>query len=243
MKIKNPFAIFNKFDLMLWLLSVSIILLSYVLGGGSSILILIASLIGVTSLIFTAKGNVLGQMLTVIFSLIYGVISFQFQYYGEMITYLGMTLPIAVMSVVSWMKHPYENDKAEVEVAKLGKKQKVCMIILTVGVTTLFYFVLKYFNTANIVFSTISIATSFLASYLMLFRSPAYAVAYAANDIVLIILWILATFENNKYFSMVVCFFVFFANDIYGFCSWKKMRDRQSCNSKETCYEMMTSKK
>lgn len=53
------------------------------------------------------------------------------------------------------------------------------------------------------------------------------ALAYAANDIVLIILWILASLYDIRYVSVVVCFIAFFANDIYGFVSWRKMKTRQ----------------
>lgn len=30
-----------------------------------------------------------------------------------------------------------------------------------------------------------------------------------------------------RYVSVVVCFIAFFANDIYGFVSWRKMKTRQ----------------
>ena len=74
-------------------------------------LTLLASLIGVTSLIFNAKGNPFGQFLMVWFSLLYGVISFSFAYYGEMLTYLGMTMPMAVFSLISWLRNPYKKTK------------------------------------------------------------------------------------------------------------------------------------
>ena len=79
----------------------------------------------------------------------------------------------------------------------------------------------------NIIPSTISVTTSFLAVYLTFRRSPYFALAYAANDIVLIILWILASLYDIRYVSVVVCFIAFFANDIYGFVSWRKMKTRQ----------------
>ena len=63
--------------------------------------------------------------------------------------------------------------------------------------------------------------------YLTFRRSPYFALAYAANDIVLIILWILASLYDIRYVSVVVCFIAFFANDIYGFVSWRKMKTRQ----------------
>ena len=54
------------------------------------------------------------------------------------------------------------------------------------------------------------------------------AVAYAANDVILIILWILASFSDMRYISVAVCFVAFLFNDIYGFISWKKMKKRQA---------------
>lgn len=89
-------------------------------------------------------------------------------------------------------------------------------------VTCLFYIILLKLNTPNIVFSTISVATSFLAAALTMLRSSYYALWYAANDVVLIILWSLASLKNPVYISVIVIFVIFFINDIYGFISWKK---------------------
>lgn len=87
-------------------------------------------------LIFNAKGNPFGQLLMIIFSLIYGVISYSFSYYGEMIT-------------------------------------------------------------------------------------------YTTNDIVLIILWTIATMSHISYLSVVICFIAFLFNDLYGFVNWLNIRKRQ----------------
>lgn len=227
MLLHNPFRTLNKFEWLLWLCSLAVVTGSFMLGSAGNPLSLIASLIGVTALIFVAKGNVWGQVLTVAFSLLYAVISWQFKYYGEMITYLGMTAPIAVMSVIAWLRHPSGSGKAEVKVARLNKSRVIVMLILTIFVTWGFYFILKYFDTSNLIISTISIATSFLAAYLMLFRSTLYALAYAANDVVLITLWVLATIENPVYMPMVICFVMFLFNDIYGFLNWQRMRQKQ----------------
>ena len=114
------------------------------------------------------------------------------------------------------------------EVAHLTKKDIFQMLILTAAVTGIFYFVLKALGTANLAPSTISVTTSFLAVYLTYKRSPYYALAYAANDIVLIVLWVLASLENRSYISVVVCFGAFFFNDLYGFVNWQRLRNRQS---------------
>lgn len=218
---------FTKKELSLWFVSVILISASFLIFDRSNIFTLIASYIGVTSLIFCAKGNPVGQVLMIIFSILYGIISYTFAYYGEMITYLGMTLPMAVISLISWLRNPFKGKKSEVAVNRISKKETAFMLVLSAVVTLIFFFILAYFNTANIIPSTISITTSFAAAYLTFRRSPYYAFVYAMNDIVLIVLWILASTVNREYISVVVCFIVFFFNDMYGFINWQRMEKRQ----------------
>lgn len=219
---------FSKSELALWSISVTVIGISFCVFDRENYMTVCASFIGVTSLIFNAKGNPFGQLLMILFSLLYGIISFTFSYYGEMITYLGMTMPMAVFALVSWLKNPYNGNKSEVKVNRIGRKECLYMSIGAAVITIVFYFILEYFNTANIIPSTISVTTSFLAAYLTFRRSPYFAIAYTSNDMVLIVLWILASAYDIRYISVAVCFATFLFNDIYGFISWRKMEKRQT---------------
>ena len=225
--MKKLTTYFSKGELILWGSSAGLILVSFFLFDRVNFMTLAASLIGTTSLIFNAKGNPIGQALMIVFSLLYGVISYTFSYFGEMITYLGMTGPMALFAFVSWLRNPYNGNHAEVAVNRLGKWELVLMYVLTALVTVGFYFILDYFNTANMIPSTLSVTTSFIAVYLTFRRSPYFALAYAANDVVLIILWIKAAMEDISYLSVIICFLMFLVNDLYGFVSWKQMEKRQ----------------
>ncbi|MBQ8600761.1 MAG: nicotinamide mononucleotide transporter [Clostridia bacterium] len=227
--MNNPFKDFTKFEWGLWILSLLAVGGSYLLAPSGDLLSLIASLIGVTALIFVAKGYVLGQVLTVVFAVFYGIISFFFRYYGEMITYLCMTAPIAVAAVISWVRHPYKESR-EVKVRHLKKREVFFLFLFATAATLVFYFILKILNTANLVVSTVSITTSVLACTLTVLRSPYYALAYAANDIVLIVLWVSASLTEPAYLPMVVCFLMFLLNDAYGYYNWCRMRRRQELN-------------
>lgn len=224
----NPIKELTKREWLIWLSSLAIVLVSNLLTADLDILTLAAALIGVTSLIFAAKGNVWAQILMVVFSILYGIISFRFRYWGEMITYLGMTMPMAVWSAITWFKNPSEGNSGEVAIQKLTRRHVIWLTVSTVLVTVVFYYILMILDTPNIVFSTISIVTSFLAAALTMLRSSYYAVGYAANDVVLIVLWVLASFENPAYIPVVVNFVIFFVNDMYGFVSWKKREVRQA---------------
>ena len=219
---------FSAGEWCLWGGSVLLIILSNLLFGGSGILTLISSLLGVTSLVFAAKGNPAGPALMILFGVLYGYISWTFRYYGEMLTYLGMTVPMSVLSLVAWLRNPYKGNHAQVEVGTLRKGEGIVLVVLTVIVTVLFWFLLRAFHTANLLPSTISVATSFIAVYLTARRSPYYALAYASNDLVLIVLWILAAREDSSYASVVICFCVFLCGDLYGFLNWRRMQRQQS---------------
>lgn len=228
--MKRLLNYFTKFEIGLWLSSVLIIIATFFIFEDKDYLTLFASIIGATFLILNAKGNPLGQFLTIIFSILYGIISYRFAYYGEMITYLCMSMPMAFFALIAWLKNPYKGNKAQVKVNIISKKEIIFMFILTFVVTVVFYFILKHFNTANLLPSTLSVTTSFLAVYLTFRRSPYFALAYAMNDLVLIVLWTMASISDISYLSVVICFIVFFVNDMYGFISWKRMENKQKDN-------------
>ena len=226
---------FSTSEIALWTSSMVLIIASFILFDKGNYLTLTASIVGVTSLVFNAKGNPLGQVLMIVFSLLYGVISYKFFYYGEMITYLGMTMPMAIFALISWLRHPHNGNRAEVKVNTISKKDVLFMTVSSIVVTVAFYFILEHFNTANIIPSALSVTTSYIAAYLTYKRSPYFALAYATNDIVLIVLWVLASISDIRYTSVVVCFAAFLVNDIYGYINWQRMKIRQSKSYHSDC--------
>ena len=227
-KMKKIIKYFSRGELILWLSSISIIIISFVLFDRSNYLSLTASLIGVTALIFCSKGNPIGQGLMIIFCVLYGIISLTYSYYGELMTYMLMSLPMAIASLISWLKNPSKDGHAEVKTNRVGKKELILLSLATVAVTVLFYFILKFFGTANLLTSVVSVTTSFFAAYLTFRRSPFFALAYALNDVVLIVLWTLAVMKDTSYVSVIICFAVFLVNDLHSFIRWKQMEKRQS---------------
>ena len=179
-KIEELRRYFTKGERALWFGSVFVIIAAFYFFDRSNYFTLFASLLVVTSLIFNAKGNPFGQLLMILFSLLYGIISFTFSYYGEMLTYVGMTMPMAVFALISWLKNPFNGNRIEVSVNHLARTEWRFMYLAAILVTALFYFILGYFQTANLVPSTLSVTTSFIAVYLTygisdLIRATAHA--------------------------------------------------------------------
>lgn len=225
--MKKVIKYFSKGELLLWLFEIILIITFFCIFDGKEFINIAASLIGITALLFCAKGNPIGQALVIIFSALYAFVSFKFAYYGEMITYLGMTAPMAFVSLISWIKHPNGENSSEVKIRALKKLDILILIPATISVTVIFYFILRFFGTANLLTSTISVTTSFSAAFLAFKRSPYYAIAYILNDIVLMVLWSMAAIKDISYLSVIVCFFAFFINDVYTFINWKRLEKKQ----------------
>ena len=217
----------TRTEFIIWISSVTLIVSFFLIFDRGNYMALAASLIGTTSLIYNSRGEPLGPALMIVFSIIYGIISFGCRYYGEMMTYVGMSMPMAIFALVSWLRNPFEKGKTQVRVNRISWGEAGFMFLLSLVVTVVFYFILKHFGTANLLPSTLSVTTSFIAAYLTFRRSPYFALAYATNDIVLIVLWALAIFKDISYLSVLVCFVVFLFNDTYSFIRWRIMQKKQ----------------
>ena len=232
--MKKVFNYFTLTEKIILSVSILIITLTFLIFDRKGYFNYVASIIGVVSLILNAKGNFIGQIIGIIFCTCYGIISFTYRYYGEVITYLCMTMPFAIISMISWIKNPFKNKKTEVTINNVKWIELFYILPIVLLITFGFYFILKYFNTANLLISTISIATSTIAVYFTFRRSPYFALAYSINDLVLIVLWLLASIDNIIYISVVGCFISFFINDIYGYIAWKRMYNKQQKELNET---------
>ena len=224
--MKNPFRLLTVKEWLLWGFSLCAVTIANIAGGSIEWLTLIAAWVGVTSLIYAAKGHMLGPYLMIVFSVLYGIISYRCRYWGEMITYLGMTLPMSIWAAVTWYHNPSKEDAEVVRIHHMRKEQIVVLSIVTIVVTGLFYSVLKALDTPNLLFSTVSVTTSFIAAALTMYRSLWYPFFYGLNDIVLIVLWVLMSLKNPVYICVTVNFIIFLINDFYGFISWRKRAAR-----------------
>ncbi len=231
--MKKFLAGFKKREIFIWVLSVVIIIVSFFIGEDKNYVSLAASLIGATALILNAKGDFIGQFFMIAFAILYAIVSYAESYYGEMITYLGMSLPSGVISAVSWMKNTSDKTKREVKIRRVSPRGHVVIFLLTAVVTGAFYFILGALNTNNLIVSTVSVATSFLASTYTFLRSPYFGLAYAANDVVLIVLWSMSVSKDLAYLPVLMCFVAFLINDLYSFFNWLRLRKAQTAEVRE----------
>ena len=229
MLIKKVFGSWTLFEKLFLFFSLITITLCFAFGIDKNIFAYIVSIVGVISVLLVAKGLAIAPIINVIYSILYSVLSISQRYYGEAIIYLGLMIPISVISIVSWLKNRNKAQKEVVSVNSIKGKEYLYLSIATVVATIGFYFILKVLNTSELIISTLSLVSSAVASYLMLRRCSYYAIGFIVNDIILITLWVLAVVSSGiGYLPSAISFCIFLINDIYGFIHWKIEEHKQN---------------
>lgn len=225
--IKKIFSYFSIVEWCLWGIGIISVTISFVLINSRSVLSFLSSLLGLTSLIFMAKGNFIGLFFGIAFAIIYAVFAYVQRYFGEMIIYTFIYLPLKVTAIISWIKNKFGKNTLEVKINSIKLWEWVCSLILITSSTIGFYFLLKKWNTDNLIISTISLIPSLAATYCMLRRSEYYSLCYIVNDIIMVILWSCKLKLSLEALPSVIAFSFFILNDLYSFINWRKIKRKQ----------------
>ena len=188
----------------------------------SDLLTISCSIVGIITALLLAKGKNLGQVFGLLITVLYSIVSFKNKYYGEVLIYSLLMLPMYVIGIITWINHKSEKTNS-VEINSIKKIEWVIVSFIFAGVFVGIYYLLKAFNTSELVVSTISVLASLFAVYLQVRRSKYSFSFYMVNDIILMFLWGIPVVRGSYIlFPMLLNPTINLINDIYGFYNWKK---------------------
>ena len=215
------FKDWTNFEKVLLFGSIIIVVLVGILFK-SDLLTISCSIVGIITALLLAKGKNLGQVFGLLITILYSIVSFKNKYYGEVLIYSLLMLPMYIIGIITWINHKNEKTNS-VEINSINKKEWVIVSIVFVGVFICIYYLLKAFNTNELVVSTISVLASLFAVYLQIRRSKYSFSFYMVNDIILMFLWGIPVVRGSYIlFPMLLNPTINLINDAYGFYNWKK---------------------
>lgn len=219
--MKKLFKDWKAFEIGLLVLGTSAILLSSIIWE-SKILAILTSLVGVICSLSQAKGKVYSQFIGIAEVILYSILSYQNHYYGEVIINFLIVFPMYVYGVFSWITHKNEETDT-VEPNQISQKECLMLIFASVIAFVALYYVLKYFNTSQLMISSLSMVTSLIATYLITRRSKYSFLFYIGNDIILILLWGIPILQGEFYLlPILVENIILLMNDSYGLKNWNE---------------------
>ncbi len=224
MKLLKDWTNFEKLLLFGSVVIVSVVGLCF----KSDLLTVSCSIVGIITALLLAKGKNLGQVFGLLITILYSIVSFKNKYYGEVLIYALVMLPMYIIGIFTWINHKNEKTNS-VEINSIEKKEWVIVSIVFALVFVGIYYLLKAFNTNELVVSTISVLASLFAVYLQVRRSKYSFSFYMVNDIILMFLWGIPVIRGSYIlFPMLLNPIINFINDMYGFYNWKKTEKIQN---------------
>lgn len=224
--MKKLFKDWSVFEIILLITSPLIVLLVGIIFK-SEVLTMITSIVGIICALLLAKGLVLGQFFGIAIVILYSIVSYKNGFYGEMLIYLIIMLPMYIWGIIEWLKHKNRETKS-VEVNSIKWKEWLIVAICSVVVFIGFYFLLEALNTKELIVSTLSVVDNIFAVYLLARRSKYGFVSYIVNDLILIVLWGIPIIQGNLLLlAMLINPIVNLINDTYGVVNWTKIQRKQ----------------
>lgn len=221
MDMKKFLKDWKSFEIALLLISVIAICVSTIICK-SGILTCVTSLAGVLCALLQAKGKIISQWIGLAEVMLYSILSYQNDYYGEVIIYVLVVFPMYLYGVISWITHKNEETDT-VNSNQIAKQEWIMLSFGSIFGFVGLYYVLKYFDTSQLIVSSLSMVTSLLATYLIVRRSKFSFLFYVANDIILVILWGIPILQGD--FSLMPILIepvILLINDSYGWKNWNE---------------------
>ena len=211
----------NKFEIILFSLSILLIFgIGFILE--CELLSIIVSFLMLFTALNQAKGNILSQFIGVLVAILYSYISYNNRYYGETIIYVFILLPMYIIGIYTWSLN---NGSLSTVVNKneIGIKEWIILIMINILLFILMYFLLDYFDTEQLLISTLSMNINLTATYLLIRRSKYSFIIYLFNSIIFLFLWGIPVLNGDyKLLPMLLEAILLIVNDIYGTVRWMK---------------------
>ena len=224
--MKKEFKDWTLFEKLLLCLSIVMIIISGIYSK-SSFFTIFAALSGIITALLLSKGKIIGQMSGIISCTLYLIISFKNSYYGEVLIYLLLKIPMYIMGTLSWLKHK-DRKTNTVSINDISKKEWLIVLLTSLLIFIIMYYLLRVFNTSELLISTISVVIGLIATYLLFRRSKYGFIFYVLGDVIMMMLWGAPILKGNlTLLPMLINPIINMINDSYGIYNWRRLEKIQ----------------
>ena len=223
MKLLKDWTKIEKYLLLLSIILVSLVGIIF----EAKLTTTISSIVGIVTALLLAKGKNLGQVFGVISAFLYSFVSFKSKFYGEVIIYMCIKLPMYIIGILTWIKHQSKKTNT-IQINNIKLKEWIIVSVICIVSFIGIYWLLKIFDTKELFISSLSVVSSLFAIYLGIRRSKYSFYFYIMNDFILIMLWGIPVL--NGMLSLIPMVFnpiINFINDSYGIYNWNKLEEMQ----------------
>jgi nicotinamide mononucleotide transporter len=220
---KKYFSDWTKFEIA-WLAVFSAITVSLFFAWHDTWIGLGASLTGMLCVILTAKGKISNYYFGIANCLLYAYVAYQNKYYGEVLLNALYFLPTQFIGIHYWRKHVNKKKTPDdVLVEWFAWKERLMWLAITVFGTVGIGIFLKAIGSSLPYAGAFTVILSIIAMVLTIKRTAEQWILWIIVDVATVWMWFYSIGQGGSDISVLVMWFAFLTNAVYGFINWIRM--------------------
>lgn len=192
-----------------------------------------------------ARGKVIGLVIGIIECVLYSVICFQSQLFGEIIKVMLISVPLNAVSIINWVRAAKRQKKIKYvdeakrddtdSVKRLSKKGILLYLLISVGVFGLSFVFLRFVlgQKNALILGSFSLMMTIIGKILIAQKYVDTWITFVVADFICLAMWTETLITSNFEFSnitMIVYYLACLSNDGFAFLTWKSMYRKITVN-------------
>ena len=218
--IKEEFLGWKTWEVM-WLIIACVTIFTLSVYWKDTAMGIISATTGVACVVCTGKGKLSAYIFGIVNTLLYAIIAYKAQFYGEVMLNAIYYFPMQFYGIYVWSKH-MNTETHEVEKKEMNLNGKLILCGCVIVATIAYGFMLKWLGGALSIKDEISTVLSVVAMIVSIKMDAEQWILWIVVDVVTVIMWVIAFAQGNDSISTLLMWIVYLGNAVVMYVKWIK---------------------
>lgn len=218
--IKEEFLGWKTWE-VLWLIIACVTIFALSVYWKDTAMGIISATTGVACVVCTGKGKLSAYIFGIVNTLLYAIIAYKAQFYGEVMLNAIYYFPMQFYGIYVWSKH-MNAETHEVEKKEMNLNGKFILCGCVIVATIAYGFMLKWLGGALPFIDALSTVVSVVAMIISIKMYAEQWILWIVVDVVTVIMWAIAFAQGNDSIATLLMWIVYLGNAVVMYVKWIK---------------------
>lgn len=226
--IRHYFSDWTKWE-KLWLTTSTLTILALSLYWKDTTIGVVTALTGIWAVVLAAKAKVANFYMSMINVILYAIIAFDQQFFGEVLLNILFYLPMSLIGIMMWQQHIIKQDDIkQLQVKTLEPKKALLLLIGSITAALVFGWSLTLIGSSLPFLNATTAILSVIASFFLIYRYSEQWLLWIVVNVLTIAMWAHAFMQSSENGVVLLMWIAYLINAVYGYFNWRKLHYVQS---------------
>ena len=206
---------------VVWMIVANLVIIGVSVYQGDSLLSIVAAVTGVICVILCGLGKVSNYFFGTINVVLYAIVAYNAKYYGDVMLNILYYFPTNILGWILWAKNVDKENKT-VYKKRMTLIQDIILLIISVISVFVYSYILRLLGGNLPLVDSMSTVFSIIAQILMIKRFAEQWIIWIVVDVVSVIMWFVALFNEGASIAMLLMWSIYLGNAVIMFIKWMK---------------------